>query len=85
MLHWEIEELACKACGLSEEETDEAINNGTIDDLLYDKYEICFEQYVKIVTDLIKFTLPAEAALTDETYQGFVNLETNSFIVKKKM
>jgi hypothetical protein len=42
-LEWEIEELACLACGKSEEETDNIINSACVDDMLYEKYEVSFD------------------------------------------
>lgn len=79
-LLWEIEELACLACGKSEEETDEIINDGAVDDLLLGKYDIDFEQYYDIVKDLIPFTTPVRTAITDTVCKGFV--DGGRFIVK---
>ena len=79
-LHWEIEELACFALGKTEDEADEIINNGDIDSLLIDKYDIGFEQYCNIVRDLIPFTIPAKTALNEKICYGFV--KDGRFIVK---
>ena len=82
-IRWEIEELACRACGKSEEEAEEIINNGTIDELLLEKYEIDFEQYCQIVEDLIPFTPISETAIKNTLVHGFV--DGNTFIVKKEL
>lgn len=83
-LHWEIEELALRACGKTEQETENFINESNdIEDLLYEKYEVSFEQYCKIVEDLIPFTPVMETAVTNTKVQGFV--DGNTFIVKKDL
>jgi len=82
-LEWEIEELACLACGKSEEETDNIINSACVDDMLYEKYEVSFDQYFAIVKDLIKFTSITETALLKTKCQGFIN--GNEFIVKQEI
>jgi hypothetical protein len=85
MIEWEIEELACKVLGKSDEEMDQIINNSEIDDLLFNKYEICFEQYCSIVKDLIPFTSIVKTELTETLCQGFVDNKNKCFIVKIKL
>lgn len=80
-IEWDIEELACKVCGKSEEETDQIINDGSIDDLLVDKYEISFELYCQIIKDLLPFTVPVKTSFGN-VFRGFV--EDGRLIVKEK-
>jgi hypothetical protein len=81
--NWEVEELACYICGKSEDEIDEIINDGSINEILYEKYEIDFEQFYKIVDDLIKFTLPIKTELANIKVRGFV--KDDNFIVKEEI
>jgi len=53
---WDVEELAYRAMGNTSEETDKQINDGDIDEAIFDKYDCSFETYCQIVEDLIKFT-----------------------------
>ena len=79
----EIEELVCIVCGKNEDEIEDIINSDGVDDLLYQKYEISFEQYYNIVKDLIDFTPVIQTELTKSFYRGFVN--NDRFIVKKQV
>ena len=81
-IDWDIEELAYRAMGKTESETDEEINNGDIDDAIFDKYEISFEQYCSIVKDLIKFTPLVSSPLTQTNFHAFVDVEQQRAIVK---
>ena len=83
MIEWEIEELACLACGKTEEETDKIIDDGDVDNLLNDKYEISFEQYCQIVKDLLLFTMIVKTELTNNLCRGFI--KDNCFIVKEEL
>lgn len=81
-MDWEIEELACYAAGNSESETEEIINNGRIDDLLWDKYGIDFECYKKVVKDLLPLTPVITTALLGKKYHAFVR--GNLIIVRQE-
>lgn len=71
---WDVEELAYRAMGYSENETDDFINaNNDIDETLYDKYEISLEQYEKIVKDLIKFTPIMTTVITKKKVHVFMS------------
>lgn len=61
------EELAAAVLGL-DDETD----SGTIEQKLYDKFEISMEQFQAVAWALMSFTIPAKAALSGEEFQGFV-------------
>jgi len=81
-IDWEIEELACTVCGKTEEEKDEIINNSEVDDILFDKYEIDFDTYSKIVQDLLPLTPIIKTAITGTLYHAFV--KDNFIIVRKE-
>jgi len=72
-MDWDIEELACYSMGKTEAETEEIINNGTVDDLLFDKYGIDFDTYRAIIKDLLPFTHVVTSALLGTKYHAFVN------------
>jgi len=81
-LDWDIEELACKVLGKTDDELDEIISNGSIDALLMETHGIDFETYSQIVKELLYFTPLVKSPLTDEVYHAFV--EGNNMIVKVK-
>ena len=79
---WEIEELAYRAMGKSEKETEEQLENGNIDNALDEKYDCNFETYCDIVKDLIKFTPLVASPLTDTEFHAFVDVKQQRAIVK---
>ena len=83
-IDWDIEELAYRAMGKSEEETEQAINDGDIDDVLFEKYEVSFEQYSQIVKDLLTFTPQVQAGISGEVFHAFVDVKQQRTIVKSK-
>jgi len=72
-MDYDIEELAGYAMGLSEDEVEEMINDGTVDNLLYEEYEVNLDTYQKIVEDLLPFTQRVQAGITGEWYHAFVD------------
>ncbi len=83
-IEWEIEELAYRAMGKTEEQTDEAINNGDIADAVFEKYETSFEIYCEIVKDLLPFTPKVKSALSNESFNAFVDPNEPRCIVRSK-
>jgi len=81
-IEWDIEELAYRAMGKTDEEAEKEINDGDIDQAIYDKYECSFETYCAIVKDLIKFTPKVSSPLTGKSYHAFVDIEQQRAIVK---
>lgn len=83
-VEWDIEELAYRAMGKTESETDTEINYGDIDDAICDKYGIDFDTYCKIVKDLLPFTpvLPSSLSLTPKYFHAFVDNQQQRAIVK---
>ena len=75
-MHWtEAEELAGAMLGMDDEADSDAIEQA-----LADKFEISFEAFHKIAEALLPFTVPAQAALSGESFHGFV--KDGAFIVK---
>lgn len=81
-MDWEIEELAYRAMGKTEEEMEDAVNNGDIDEALFEKYEVSFDQYCTIVEDLLPFTPKLEYALSGTKSHAFIDCEEGRAIVK---
>ena len=81
-MDWDIEELAYRAMGKTEEEAEKAVNDGDIDEALYEKYEISFEQYRDIVKDLLPFTPQIKAAISGTLFHAFVDVKQSRAIVK---
>ena len=73
----EIEDLVAQMFDLTDEQAEDA----DLDDLIFDKFGVEFEQFAAIVDALIPYTIPAKAALSGKVYQGFV--KDGAFIVKK--
>jgi len=80
---WDVEELAYRAMGNTSEETDKQINDGDIDEAIFDKYDCSFETYCQIVEDLIKFTPVFESPLTKTKFHAFVDASEGLAIVKE--
>ncbi len=78
---YDIEELAYRAMGKTEEETDALIDNGDIDDAVYEKYDCSFDTYCQIVTDLIRFTPIVVSPLTGTEFHAFVDAGQQRAIV----
>ena len=81
-IDWDIEELAYRAMGKTDEEAEKEINDGDIDQAIYDKYDCSFETYCEIVKDLIKFTPLVGSQLTGKKFHAFVDIEQQRAIVK---
>lgn len=83
-IEWDIEELAYRAMGKTQEQAEEEINNGDIDDAIHAKYEVSFESYCAIIKDLAPFLPKVQSSLSGETFAAFVDSEENRAIVKFK-
>lgn len=73
---WETEELAAAILGMDEESDSSEIENA-----FFDKFEVSLEQFHSIVIALTPFTIPAVAAISGESFQGFV--KDGAFICKQ--
>ena len=83
-IEWDIEELAYRAMGKTDDEASEEINDGDIDNALYERYEVSFEQYSDIVKDLLPFTPQIQGGITGELFHAFVDIKQQRAIVKGK-
>lgn len=81
-IEFNIEELAYRAMGETEEGAEKQINEGDIDNAIYMKYETDFETYCKIVKDLLPFTQPIESPLSGNKFHAFVDNKKQRAIVK---
>jgi len=71
------EELAVAVLGLDEE----TANSDTIEEAVFNKWEISMEQFHKVAEALMPFTIPAQAAISGKSFQGFV--KDSAFICKQ--
>jgi len=70
------EKLAVAVLGLDEETADSDI----IEQAMFDKFDISMEQFQYVAEALMPFTIPATAAISGESFSGFV--KDGSFICK---
>ncbi|MBV7434532.1 hypothetical protein KRX19_05770 [Cardiobacteriaceae bacterium TAE3-ERU3] len=85
-MNFEIEELAWRACGLSDAEFEAKAKLGEdVEELLCETFGIGGDQFEQIVKALVKFVPPRESALTNTKYQGFADVELNRYIYKEEM
>lgn len=69
MDYFDIEELLSAMYGI----TDDQRNDGfDFDDLLYEKFEIGFEEFSKVIKALLPLTPIVESALTGKKYHAFM-------------
>lgn len=70
----DIQELACAALGMSEEQTTDLINNNedNIEELLFEKLGVDFDQFSAVSNALIKLTPTLQSPLSKETYHCFI-------------
>ena len=85
MLSWDIEELAYRAMGKTEEQEENEVNNGDIEQAIFDTYDCDFSTYQNIVNDLIKFTPILSSPLSGEKFHAFVDTKQERAIVKLKV
>lgn len=74
----DIEDLGRLVCGIDEDD-----DSADIDEALYEKFEISFDAFAKLIEILIDYTPQAESALSNKVFTGFVN--GNHFIIKKEV
>lgn len=82
MRHWEIEELLCRASGMSSEEHETFVNeNNDVDNLVYETFGLDFEQFSTVVEALLKFTPLVESPLTGKVRHAFVDVAEQRTII----
>lgn len=79
--HYDVQELIQAMFGLDEE-----VGYDTLEELLYERYEICLDSFEKIVKDLAPLARHGQSPLTKEINCGFVlPNQTNCFVIKHNM
>jgi hypothetical protein len=79
---WDFEDLALKVCGL---DTNQDAGYAEAEEALWDKYEISFESFEKLITDLLPYTVKSKSEITDTTRFGFVDHEEGVYILKAEL
>lgn len=74
---FDVEDLARIVCGLKEDADGDAVEMA-----LFEKFEISFEQFHAVVEALMPYTIPARAAISGESFHGFVT--DGAFIIKAR-
>ena len=67
MIWTDAQDLAIAVLGL-----DDDADFGIVEQALCDRFEISFDAFAELVESLMPFTIPATAALTGESFHGFV-------------
>jgi len=69
MNYFDIEELLSAMYGITDEQRDEDFD---FDELCYEKFEIGFDEFMKIISVLLPLTPVVESALTGKKYHAFI-------------
>ncbi|MBT2054921.1 hypothetical protein KKZ69_11580 [Enterobacter hormaechei subsp. hoffmannii] len=69
MNYFDIEELLSAMYGITDEQRNEDFD---FDELCYEKFEIGFEEFMKIISVLLPLTPVVESALTGRKYHAFI-------------
>lgn len=69
MNYFDIEELLSAMYGITDEQRNEDFD---FDELCYEKFEIGFEEFMKIISVLLPLTPIVESALTGQKYHAFI-------------
>ena len=81
MRHWEMQELAGAALGLTEDQTDAVINDSEdFDTPLFEKFGVDFEQFSKVAEALLPLTPVLKSPLTDDRNHAFVRQVEGGYI-----
>lgn len=76
-MHWiDAQELAGIAVGL-----DNGDDPMVVEQAVYDRFEVSLEQFQAIAEALLPLTIPARAAISGESFRGFV--KDGVFIVRE--
>lgn len=76
--YWDVEELAATILGI---ENEDYADSDTLDDSLYEKCGVTFEQFETVVNLLIDYTPIIATALTEVKFHAFVK---DGFCIVKK-
>lgn len=69
MNYFDIEELLSAMYGITDEQRNDDFD---FDELCYEKFEIGFEEFMKIISVLLPLTPIVESALTGQKYHAFI-------------
>ncbi|EJM0750737.1 hypothetical protein NNQ81_001980 [Salmonella enterica] len=69
MNYFDIEELLSAMYGISDEQRNDDFD---FDELCYEKFEIGFEEFMKVILALLPLTPVVESALTGRKYHAFI-------------
>lgn len=75
--HYDVEELAAHILGLGED-----YEYDTIEELLFEKYEVSFESFHKIIETLIPLCEVAKSPITDVIFRGFADREKGFWLTR---
>lgn len=81
MNYWDAQQLAGAALGLTEEAFDKIIDEdeSQLDDLLFEKFNVDFEQFTEIASALLKLTPLVESAISKELHHAFVRRDERGY------
>tara|TARA_R110000851_G_C13018864_1_gene559977 strand:- start:549 stop:854 length:306 start_codon:yes stop_codon:yes gene_type:complete len=83
MRYWEVQELLCFATGMNSEEADKFCNDdGDYDQLVYDKFEVGFDEFAKIAEALLLLAPIVESPLSGDKYHCFADIANQRAIIK---
>lgn len=85
MKYYEIEEIACAVLNLDYDDLCNEGREGEIEDRLFEKFEVSFEQFGDIVNALLPLTPVVEAGFSGKLYHAFVNKKAGIMIVKREV
>ena len=85
MNYWEAQELACVVLNLDYDKLVDEGEADKIEEALYEKFEIGFDQFVSIASALLKLTPVVQSAIMGNNYHAFVNEKEGIMIVKEKV
>ncbi|RTP98370.1 hypothetical protein EKN38_21215 [Enterobacter sp. WCHEn045836] len=67
--YFDVEELLSAMYDITDEQRN---NDFDFDELCYEKFDIGFEEFLKVITALLPLTPVAESALTGKKYHAFI-------------
>ena len=81
----DMETLAYRAMGESEDSAETLLSSGDIEQSIYDRYGCDFETYSKIVSDLLPFAFRYNSPLSKTEFCAFVDHDKSFAILKATM
>lgn len=81
----DIDELICAMAGMTEDETNQAHEDCSFENILWEKYKVELDSFIKIANDLIKLTPQTESAITKQRYHSFVKTWGSGYVAIAKV